>query len=92
MADDHVAAVADPETELESETGNGSLVVRGVGSGTPSLLRHAQDRKGAAPTGELYEFQQVQGGSASPGGDLHAEPSVLQPRVRYPLDSKRLTA
>lgn len=80
MADDHVAAVADPEaelhleTELEPETGNGRRVARGVRSGTPSPPRHTQDREGAKPAGELHEFQQERGGSASPGGDLHAEP------------------
>ena len=95
MADsDHVAAVADPkaelhpETEINMETGNGHQVVRGAGPRTPSLPGHAQDCEGAESTGE---FQHEHGGSASPKNDLHVEPCVSQPRVCYPLNSKRLT-
>jgi len=80
MADsDHVAAVADleaerhPETEIDTEAGNGHQVVRGAGPATPSPPRHAQDREGAESTGE---FQHEHGGSASPRSDLYVEPCV----------------
>ena len=94
MADaDHVAAVVDPEAVSNPDIGNGTETVIGAGPETEiSPSRHAGERDGSEPNRELHDSQHAWGGTAPTESDQYVEPSVLQPRARYPLNSKRLTA
>ena len=95
MADrDHVDAVVDPEAELNPVIGNGTEPVDGAGpeTGTSSPPRRTDNREGSQPASELPHDRDKERGAPSESDPNVDETSVLQPRVRFPLNSRRLTA
>ena len=95
MADgDHVAAVVNPEIEQDPEIGNGSETVRGAGpeSRLSSPSWHTEDHEGSEPACELHEYRHERERAAPSESNPHVDKAAAQPRVRFPLNSKRLTA
>ena len=87
-----MAAVNDPEIELNQEIGRGSGTVPGAGpdAGTVS---HTEGSEPPARELMQHESQHERIRAAPPESDPHGvDESVLHPRARYPLNSRRLTA